>query len=534
MSKHVLRTMNEIKNMFKNPISSSTRRVLLNTYYDTKRFTQTHWPHIIVTLLIIYLLTSLSFTSIETFQNRQEKDTEIILPLKYDKRTERFTTLVTFYENDKKTPVKMHINLGTIFTSVVEKSVTYCVTPHAKFYEIPCDEKCHSIYGAKCSTPKYPLTDTLNINKKLLKVVKRCITGAQKNGTCGTVYDDNHSKWVKIYQTRSKIQLGDKIFHGKVFLDIVSKMFTTENIDRNWNVLGLGYPTKADENSILNQMKIKMLTIIDNPDTNDSKLILNPRLQYFKDPDIRTSFFAEDGQRFHFINSISITPKNPSKSPAYSNTYARSHIGKILISTSSSDLIINHQMKVEILNIFRILGLLTREEDDNAFTHFNKPLILNYKPNLFPIIRFEFKSPNRQTEFITLRPRNYIKQIEPSRNRAITHFIARKGYKKHSVFGMPFFKYRAVTFNDETTAFFIKEIDLHPTHQSGSKLISGNQQSNQQKNKKPTIPNPKNTNYPKKMVRKVKNLPNHTKKSKKIAVNMNYNQKFNSNNNFLQ
>ena len=90
------------------------KRKLINAFYDTKRFTLDHIPHIIVLLLIIYLITSLSFTSVETFQNKKEKNNEIKLPLVLDKRSNRFTTLITFYENGIKTPINLFINLGTI------------------------------------------------------------------------------------------------------------------------------------------------------------------------------------------------------------------------------------------------------------------------------------------------------------------------------------------------------------------------------------------------------------------------------------
>lgn len=506
-------------------ISKSTRRHVMNFYYDSKRFTIKYWPHIIIVLLTLYLLTSLSFTTVETFQNRKEKNNEIILPLKFDKRTSRFTTLITFYENNQKTPIELHINLGTIYTSIVEKNVTYCVTPHAKYFEIPCNEKCHSIYGAKCSNSKYAITNTLNINKKLLNIIKRCNAGQKVNDMCGVIYDNNHSRWVKVYKTRSKIQIGDKIFHGKVFLDIISKLFSTQDINRNWNILGLGYASQQpnqDKESLLKQLNVKMFTIIDNPDTNDSKLILSPRLQYFKDPDIKSNFFTEYDKRYQLINGISIIPSTPkttnsssnssnlSNPPKYDTSYPPDYVGKIYLTTSTTELIVNHQMKVVLLEIFRVLGLLTREEDDNAFTHFRKPLTIDYKPSLFPVIKFEFKVPNKQTEHITLRPRNYIKQIIPHENKAITHFIAKKK-NNDAVFGMPFFKYRATTFNDETTTLFIKEIDLHPTHKPGSKLIT-----NPAKAPHP-MPQPKTASYPKKMVRKV------TKKRRApINVNLNY------------
>lgn len=506
--------------------SKATIRSLLNVYHESRRFATEHWPHILIVLLTIYLLTSLSFTTVETFQNRKEKTNEIVLPLKYDRYTDQFTTLITFYENNKKTPIKLHLNLSTIYTSIVESQVTYCVTPHARYHEIPCNEKCHTIYGAKCNQSKFPLTDKLSVDKKLLKVIKTCASGQKIDKMCGKVYDNNHSRWVKIYETQSKIQLGDKIFHNKVFIDIINKLFTTKDVNRNWNILGLGYPTQNDKVSILKQLNIKMFTITDNPDQNSSKLILNPKFEYFKDPDTRTSFFAEKGKRTHLLNSMSIETPNKSSTQRdslnYINSFPIGYVGKIELTTSETELLVNHQMKVNLLEIFRILNLLTREEDDNAFTHYGKPLVINNTPELFPILKFSFRSPNSQTpETITLRPRNYIKQLIPEKNQAITHFVtkpSRTNYHqqtdqtKNIVFGLPFFKYRAVTFNDETTTMFVKEIDLHPPHSQGSKLHSlppfqhsqQSQHSQSQHSSKPLIPKAKTSIYPKKMVRKVK------------------------------
>lgn len=504
--------------------SRATIRKLLNLYHDTKRYTISYWPHILIVLLTIYLLTSLSFTTVESFQNREEKNNEIRLPLTYDPHTKRFIAMITFYENNKKTPIRLHVNLGTIYTSIVESSVNYCVTPHAKYYEIPCNEKCHSIYGAKCSNSNFPITDKLNINKKLLKVIKTCNKGRKVDNLCGTVRDENHSRWAKVYETSSKIQLSDKIFHNKIYIDIISKLFSQKDIDRNWNILGLGYPDKNDKLSILYQLNIKMFTITDNPDTNKSELIFNPRFAYFKDPDIRTSFYTQMDKRYHLINAISIkTPNKSSTQPehlAYTNPYPLGYIGKIYLTTSVTDIVVNHQMKVTLLEIFRILNLLTREEDDNAFTHFKKPLVINHNPDLFPILNFTFHSPDAAPETITLRPRNYIKQLLPNQNKAVTHFIAKEN-SKDIVFGMPFFKYRATTFNDETTTLFIKELDLHKPHQKGSKLISN--PNSDPLNNKPvsanTLPKPKSSIFPKKMIRKVRKP---RQKRRPVNIRLNY------------
>lgn len=501
-----------------------SKRKMLNIYYDTKQFVLEHWTHIIITIIVIYLLISLSATSVESFQNEKETNKEIILPLTYDKSTNRFTTTLTFYESNKKTPIRMELDISTPYTTVVEENVVYCVTPAGNLLNIPCSKKCHSIYGSKCSKSKYTVSNRLNIDRKRLQIIKKCTQGLVKSNLCGQKYDTNSTRWSKLYKTDPQIEMGDQIFHIPININIVNKLFSTSDKDQGWNTLGLGNPTN-NNSSILQQLDIEMFTIYDNPDNPDnhqSKLIFQPSYKYFNEPDHQTQFSINpDGERYHIFNRLSLKTSDQTKLPKHIANLAHlntnNSITKIFLKTTSSEIEVNHSLKVQLLEIFRITGLLTTEEDDNAFTHYNKPLVINYKPELMPILKFEFKySPSKPSQQITLKPRNYIKSVHKARNKVTTHFIVKQSYNQNIIFGLPFFKYRAVTFNDRNSALFIKELDEKP-------IISHSQQ--------PTHPSPHQTvDKPYTEPSKSKQLRKRIVRRKPIRINLNYNQQLSSQN----
>ena len=220
--------------------------------------------------------------------------------------------------------------------------------------------------------------------------------------------------------------------------------------------MGLGYPNNNKE-SILYQLKCDMFTILDKVDNKKIEIILNPQQHYFVNPNIKTEFYPEGSKRYHFLNTITTNVTQINNIPI-KQTFPNVYIPKIEFSLSEPEIIVSQELKVKILKIFRMLDLLTDERDDNRFTHFNKPLIINNIKESLPIIHFQFISPhnnNNNIQEITLRPRNYVKRIQ-NNGKILTHFINGKDI----IFGLPFFKYRAVTFNDRYNKIYIKEIDL--------------------------------------------------------------------------